>query len=72
MLFNGPGLPPNGNLLDGGAVLNSGSDVTWSGDGGVESPRTAVLGRKRLAITTLWFLSELIVHDDADAGTTKR
>ena len=54
--------------LVGGADLNSGRDVTWSGVEGAESPSTAVLGRKREAMTTRWFLSELIVLDDDERG----
>lgn len=50
----------------GGAVLNSGREVTWSGVDGADSPSTAVLGRKREAMTTLWFLRELIVLDDGE------
>lgn len=52
----------------GGADLNSGKAVTWSGVGGVESPSTAVLGRKREAMTTRWFLSELITLDGDERG----
>ena len=65
MLFKGPLFADKrfGREL-GGAVLNSGKEVTWSGVDGADSPSTAVLGRKREAITTLWFLSELIVPDD--------
>ena len=33
------------------------------GEAGGDSPRTAVLGRKREAMMTLWCLSELIADD---------
>lgn len=47
--------------------------MTGSGVEGVDSPNTPVLGRKREAMTTLWFLSELIVSDgDETAGETVR
>ena len=39
-----------------------------AGEPGVESSRTAVVGRKREAMMTLWFLRELIVGGRETGG----
>ncbi|KAJ2976748.1 hypothetical protein NUW54_g11517 [Trametes sanguinea] len=71
MLFSGPvALCKIAGLPEGVGEANPGvcSPVS-SGDGGVESPRTAVFGRKREAMMTLWCLSELIaVVDGGEEG----
>jgi len=46
-----------------GKTSGNGSSCEWtSGVGGCDSPNTTVLGRNSDAITTRWFLSELIVR----------
>jgi hypothetical protein len=45
-----------------GKTSGNGNSERTSGVGGCDSPNTTVLGRKRDAITTRWFLSELIVR----------
>lgn len=62
MLFKGAGFPCKSPERAGGA------DRKWvvasfSGVGGEESPRIAVFGKNRDAITTLWFLSELMMEE---------
>ena len=63
MLLSGAGFPAiNVDLLAGvAAPLSKGAPACSPGLGGVESPNTAVLGKKRLAMTTRWFLSVAIV-----------
>ena len=69
MLFKGPlVLESNGALGFPPGVAKPGVGAReWSadssvGDGGADSPRTVVLGRKREAMMTRWCLSELIAE----------
>lgn len=71
MLFKGPvALEIKGTLAGVPGVANAGvgarecSADSSVGDGGADSPRTVVLGRKREAMMTRWCLSELIVDVD--------
>ena len=63
-----------GGSRDGRAVfpVRKPPRISFSGVGGEESPKTAVLGRNKLAMMTLWFLNELISEEVDDMRENTR
>ena len=72
ILFNGPGFPNTLERCEVDGVCDplKGTLVLSTSPGvpGAESPSTAVVGRKSVAMTARWFLRELIVLRDCARG----